>query len=89
MTDIDVEVTVPLEDLIDAGIDPKDEDAVKEFAVSAGHDALSASAFNFSTSTPTFSVNVQEGGSWGVVIEFDSGHQRTMGKDSDGNWVEG
>ena len=89
MTEIDVEVTVPLEDLIDAGIDPTDKSAVERFAKEAGIDALASSNFNFSTSHPTFTVNVQEGGSWGVVIEFDSGQQRTMGKDSDGNWVEG
>lgn len=89
MTEIDVEVTVPLEDLIDAGIDPRDKSAVERFAKEAGADALASSNFNFTTSHPTFTVNVQEGGVWGIIIEFDSGFQRVMEKDESGDWMDG
>jgi hypothetical protein len=88
VTEIDVEITVPLEDLIDAGIDPKDRSAVERFAKEAGADALASSRFNFSTSHPTFTVNVQEGGVWGIIIEFDSGFQRVMERDEVGDWVD-
>ena len=88
MTSIDVEVIIPLEDLIDEGIDPNDKQAVDEYAKTRGYDALSSSKFDYSNSTPTFNAIVQEGGEFRVTIEYDNGFQRSMVKDASGVWKE-
>lgn len=89
MTEIDVEVTVPLEDLTDAGIDPTDKRAIRRLGKEWGSEALASSRIDFSTSHPTYSVNVQAGGVWGIITEYDSGFQRCMEKDEDGHWMDG
>ena len=88
MTEIDVEVIIPLEDLIDEGIDPNDKKAVDDYAATRGYDALSSSKFDYSQSTPTFNAIVQEGGVFRVTIEYDNGFQRSMVKDASGVWKE-
>lgn len=89
MTEVDVEVIIPMEDLIDAGIDPDDKRAVERFAKKVGSDALLSSRLDFSTSHPRFTAIVQEGGKWRITIEYDSGFQRGMVRDEEGNWMDG
>lgn len=88
VTEIDVEVIIPLEDLIDEGIDPNDKKAVDEYAATRGWEALSSSKFDYSQSAPTFNAIVQEGGVFRVTIEYNNGFQRSMVKLADGTWKE-